>query len=106
MKAKLRYDSDGPNPAYDRVAAARAVKEDREYTVPHSRMIPAGTIVGEECEIGDRQCWKLCMPNFDGHVLADPADDECTQRVARARKIYTKSEVPPTLVPSISEGVL
>ncbi len=91
MKAEWIIDGEGPNPDFDpppRVEdpAAYALYRAR---VPHTVRIPAGTIVGVGCAIGDGNCWMLCCPDASGEprkgipglIYCKPVDDECREVV-------------------------
>lgn len=63
MQVKLILDSEGPNPLFN---PSKPAGDDN----PHSRIIPAGTIVE------DPEAFYLCRPDYEGVTRAEPFDEE------------------------------
>lgn len=70
MLARLIIPSLGPNPRF----ISRLPESDDN---PRDRLLPAGTLL-----VGP-WCWVHCCPDAKGVVRAEPADEECEQRVAK-----------------------
>lgn len=46
--------------------------------------------IGEENEHPD--CWRLCLPDGLGRIIADPADEECRRAVAEWKQRHKRKK--------------
>lgn len=75
MKVKLLRDADGPNPDYSHEEAVRAYKAGDIYDIPHTIVIPAGTILDHP------DAHIHCQHGYGNEEpLAEPVDDQAKAR--------------------------
>lgn len=72
MLVRIILESKGENPDYN-----PTLKADPETNCP-TRIIPVGT------EIDDPDAWRLCLPDFEKNIAAEPVDDEAKATVEKA----------------------
>ncbi len=93
MKARLLFDSLGPNPEFrppprkDKLAYARYCAR-----VRHSITVKAGTI------LEGPDVWVHCLPDAQKVIRCEPADEDCADLVA-----HHKGEPLPSIVREAAE---